>query len=147
MQKIILKKDILKGDYQKPLKKLTFFSFWTQSHLMNKVIKNKRGQKVVTSRFSGYETRSQKFLYYVFSDQVWWCNMKRFFSYSKNYTCKPIHDIINYSTFICPFASGKWRNEQEKLRKIWISRERENLFRWNKKHFSQFLKGYDLVKK
>ena len=25
MQKIILKKDILKGDYQKPLKKLTFF--------------------------------------------------------------------------------------------------------------------------
>ena len=36
---------------------------------------------------------------------------------------------------------------QEKLLKIWISREREKLFRWNKKHFSQFLKGYNLVKK
>ena len=30
--------------------------------------------------------------------------------------------------------------------KIWISWERKELFRWNKKHFSWFLKGYNLVK-
>ena len=29
--------------------------------------------------------------------------------------------------------------------KIWISREQKKLFRWNKKHLSQFLKGYHLV--
>ena len=29
----------------------------------------------------------------------------------------------------------------------WISWERKDLFRWNKKHFSWFLKGYHLVKK
>ena len=37
---------------------------------------------------------------------------------------------------------GKDRNT-----KIWISSERKELFRWNKKHFSYFLKGYHLVKK
>ena len=35
-------------------------------------------------------------------------------SYSKNYIW-PIYDIINYSTLICPFQSGK---EGEKLQKF-----------------------------
>ena len=30
---------------------------------------------------------------------------------------------------------------------IWISRERKELFRWNKKHFSKLFKDYHLVKK
>ena len=29
--------------------------------------------------------------------------------------CKPIHDIINYSTYICPFESGKCGKEGKKL--------------------------------
>ena len=29
--------------------------------------------------------------------------------------------------------------------KVWISREWKELFTWNKKHFSLFLKGYHLV--
>ena len=32
--------------------------------------------------------------------------------------CKPIHDIINYSTSICPFESGKCGKEGKKLRKF-----------------------------
>ena len=33
--------------------------------------------------------------------------------------CKPIHDIINYSTSICPFvSSGKCGKEEEKLQKF-----------------------------
>ena len=32
--------------------------------------------------------------------------------------CKPIHDIINYSTSICPFVSGKCRKEGKKLQKF-----------------------------
>ena len=31
--------------------------------------------------------------------------------------CKPIHDIINYSTSICPFESGKFGKEGKKLQK------------------------------
>ena len=32
--------------------------------------------------------------------------------------CKPIHDIINYSAFICPFESGKCGKEGIKLQKL-----------------------------
>ena len=42
--------------------------------------------------------------------------------------CMSNHDIINYSTYICPFESGKCGKEEEKLTKIWISRERKELF-------------------
>ena len=64
--------------------------------------------------------------------------MKRFLSYSKitpANLCKPIHDIINYSTSICPFESGKCGKEDEKLQKIEYL-ENEKIFRCNKKDFS-----------
>ena len=32
--------------------------------------------------------------------------------------CKPIHDIINYSTSICPFESGKCGKEGKNLQKL-----------------------------
>ena len=32
--------------------------------------------------------------------------------------CKPIHNIINYSTSICSFESGKCGKEEEKLQKF-----------------------------
>ena len=32
--------------------------------------------------------------------------------------CQPIHDIINYSTSICPLESGKCGKEGEKLQKF-----------------------------
>ena len=51
--------------------------------------------------------------------------------------CKSIHDIINYSTSICPFISEVWKGK-EKITKNWISQEREELFRWNKRYFSGF---------
>ena len=34
-----------------------------------------------------------------------------------------------------------------KITKNWISQEQKERFRWNEKSFSQFLKGYHLVKK
>ena len=41
--------------------------------------------------------------------------------------CKPIHDIINYSTFICHFESGKWEG-RKKITIIWMSQEQKDLF-------------------
>ena len=32
--------------------------------------------------------------------------------------CKPIYDIINYSTFTCPFESGQCGKEGKKLQKF-----------------------------
>ena len=36
--------------------------------------------------------------------------------------CKPIHDIINYPTSICPFESGKFGKEGKNYKKLNISR-------------------------
>ena len=58
-----------------------------------------------------------------------------------------MHDIITYSTAICPFESGKYGKEEEKIQKSEYLENEKELFRWNKKRFSQFLKGYHLVKK
>ena len=41
---------------------------------------------------------------------------------------------INYSTFICPFESGK--GGKGKKTKTCTSQERKELFRWNKNHCS-----------
>ena len=55
-------------------------------------------------------------------DQVWWYNIKRFFyvipKLSSANLCKPVHDIINYSTFICQFESGKCGKEGKQLQKL-----------------------------
>ena len=47
--------------------------------------------------------------------------------------------------FHLSFESGKFGDKGKKT-KIWISREGKEVLRWNKKHFSWFLKGYNLVK-
>ena len=44
------------------MKKIKFF-FRTQSLLMDKIFENKRGLELLTSRFLGYETSLEKFLY------------------------------------------------------------------------------------
>ena len=53
----------MKEDYQKALKSELYFFFRTQSLLMDKIIKNKRGVELMPSRTSGYEKRSAKLLY------------------------------------------------------------------------------------
>ena len=59
--------------------------------------------------------------------------------------CMPIHDIINYSTFICPFESGKCGKEDKKLQTFEYL-ENENSF-LDEIKTSIVLKGYHLVKK
>ena len=54
----------------------------------------------------------------------------------------PIHDIINYSTFICPFECGK---EDKKLQTFeYLEKEKSFL---DEIKTSIVLKGYHLVKK
>ena len=112
---------------------------------MDKAIKNKRGLELVTGALHKNFSIS-----YIWSDQVCWCNIKWFLSYSKNYTCKLMqanswrHILFYFHLFFWIWKVWKGRGE---ITKSWISRERKKLFRWNKKHFSQFLKGYHVAKK
>ena len=48
---------------KKPSESWLYFFFHNQSLLMDKVIKNKRGLALATSRFSSHETSSEKFFY------------------------------------------------------------------------------------
>ena len=51
---------------KEPLKSQLYFFFRTQSLLMCKVIKNKRGLGLVTSHTSDYEASPEKFLYLLY---------------------------------------------------------------------------------
>ena len=113
---------------------------------MDEVIKNKMGLELETSLSSGYKTSSKNFLYYLLSDQVWWCNIKRFLSYSKN-LCKPIHDIINYSTSICSFESRKCRKEEEKLQKFEYLRNEKSFLDETKNIFQNVFEGLSFGEK
>ena len=113
-----------KGIIKNLLKSKLYFFIPTQSLLMYKVIKNKRGLELMTSPSSGYKISSK------LSDQIWWCNIKPFLSYSKNYLaanlCKPMHDIINYSFSICPFEYLKSGKEEEKIEKFKYLENKKN---------------------
>ena len=64
MHNIVLKVRYFEKGLSKGLKKGNFiFFFGTQSLLIVKIMKNKRGLELVTSCYSGYETKSEKFLY------------------------------------------------------------------------------------
>ena len=85
--------------------------------------------------------QKNSFICYILSDQVWWCNVKQFLSYSKNYICKFMqvnswhHKLFHFylSFWICKVWKGR-----EKITKIWISWKQKELFRWNKNFFVVF---------
>ena len=60
--------------------------------------------------------------------------------------CKPIYDIINYSTSIRSFESGKCGREEEKLQKLEYL-ENEKSFLDEIKTFFTAFEGLSLVKK
>ena len=108
----------MKEKDQKALKKLALFFFRTQSLLMDKVIKNKMGLELVTSRYSGHKTSSEKFFYLLY---IIWLSLTMY--------CKAVFELfqklhrqiytsqfmaINYSTSICPLESGKCGKEGKK---------------------------------
>ena len=108
---------------KKPWKSQLYFFFRSQSLLIGKVIKNRRCLELVTSRSSSYETSSEKFLYSLLYyltkfDDVMWSGFWVIAKIASANLCKSIHDIINYSTSICHFESGKCGKEGEKLQKI-----------------------------
>ena len=57
------KSKILKEDYQKALKKATLFFLLNPVPFNRQFTKNKKDLELVTSRYLGYETSSEKFPY------------------------------------------------------------------------------------
>ena len=62
--------------------------------------------------------QKNSFISYVLSDQLDDIIKRSFWVILKTTTtnlCKPIYDIINYSTSICPFEPGQCQKEGKKL--------------------------------
>ena len=133
----------MKEDYQKALKKLTLF------FLLNPVTFNGQSYKKQKGSGTSYQLLFRlrnKFSKYSFicdmlSDQVWWCNVKQFFSYSKNYICKFMqvnwwhHKLFH---FHLSFWIWKLWKGREKRTKICISWEKKELFWWKRNIFHSF---------
>ena len=91
----------------------------------NKIIKNKRGLELVTLTLqvtkqiqkNSFIPSCLSILYCVLPDQVWWCNIKCFLSYSKNYISNFMqanswhHELLHFH-----LSSWIW--------KVWKMRER-----------------------
>ena len=141
MQEILLKIRNFERLLSKSLKKVNFI-FFSNSVPFN-------GQSYLKQKWSGSSDQSlfrlrNKFrkipllvIYYLTNfDDVMWSSFCVIAKIPSANLCKSVHDIINYSTSICPFEYGKCGKEGKKLPKKLISWERKELFRWNKKHFS-----------
>ena len=63
---------------------------------------------------------------YVLSEQVWWCNIKRFLSYSKNYICKFMQANSWHHKFF-HFHLSFW------IWKVWKGREKLQKFEYLEK--------------
>ena len=115
--KLFWKSEIWKMIIKKPLKSQLYIFFQIQCLLMSKVIKNKKGLELVTSHFSGYKKRSEKFLCLLY---ITWPSLN-----------KPslFHFHLSFWIWIV------WKR-REKITKNLISPEQKELFRWNKKHLS-----------
>ena len=123
MQEILLKIRYFEKGLSNILKKVNFiFPFKPSPFYWMKLSKTKAVWKrwPITLQVTK-PVQKNSFIRYILSDQVWWCNVKQFLSYSKitstNF-CKPIHDISNYSTCICVFESGKCAKEGKKLQEF-----------------------------
>ena len=130
----------MKESYQNPLKKSTLFFLLNPVPFSVQSYQEQKGpgtsDKLLFSLLNKFGKIPLLVIY--LADQVWWFNIKQLLSYFKNYFCKFMqanswHKLFHFHLSFCIWKVWKGR---EKITKIWISQERKELFRWNKKHFS-----------
>ena len=89
---------------------------------MDKIMKNKRGIEPLTSCSSGYKTSSKNSLlvmYYMAKfDDVTQSSIWVTTNISSANLCKPVQNVLDYSTFICSSESGKRGKKGKNLQKI-----------------------------
>ena len=87
------------------------------------------------------QVQNNSFISYVLPDQVWWCNINRFLSCSKNYICQFMqvnlwrHKLFQYHL---PFWIWKVWKGRGKSTKIWISWDKKSLLDKMKNIFHSF---------
>ena len=106
----------------------------TRNSFKNKVF----WQRIIKkpNRSSGHKTSSEKILCYILSEQVCWCNVKQFLSYSKIYICKFMQvNSWHHKLFNFHLTFWNW--------KVWKGREKTQKFKYpeNKNSFLDEIKN------
>ena len=145
MQEVLLKIRYIEIRLSKSLKKVNFI------FLSNPVPFNGQCYQKQKESGSSYQClfRSWNKFRKIPSDQVWWCNVKQFLSYSKNYICKFMHvNSWHHKLFHFHLNLGCAEKKLKNNKKL-KSRKRKELSRWNKNFLvvSKGLIQYHLVKK
>ena len=128
----------MKRDYQKPLKKLTLFFLSNPVPFNGQSFQKLKGSGTRDLLLFRLRNKFTKFsllvIYYLTKfDGVIQSGFWIIPNITSANLCKPIHDIINHSTSICPFESNKCGKEGKKIQKI-AKLKNEKLFWWNKKN-------------
>ena len=130
---------ILFCNLKQPLHARKALKVVTSFFLSNSVPFSRKKQRGPVAIQVTKQVQKNPIISYVLCDEVWWCNIKRFSSYSKNYVCKFMQaNLWHYKLFHFHLRFWIWKvwKGRGKITKKWISRERKELFRWNKKHLS-----------
>ena len=109
----------MKEDYQRALKKSTLHFLSNPVPFNGQGYQKQNGPGTIDQ--SLFRLQNKFSISYVLSGQIWWYNIKRFLSYSKNYICKFMQTNSwhhKFSASICPFESGKCGKKGEKLYKL-----------------------------
>ena len=112
----------MKEDYQKPFKKLTLFFASNPVPFNGQSYKKQKGLGTSDQSLFRLQNKFTKIsLLVILSGQIWWCDIKQFLSYSKNYTCKSMQaNSWHHKLFCFHYSSelGKCGREEEKLQKL-----------------------------
>ena len=117
----------MKEDYQKAFKKTTLFFLSNPVPFNGQSYQKQKGPGTSDQPLFILENMFIKipflFIYYLTkSDDVTYNSFLIIPKTTCANLCKPIHDIINYPTSICPFESGKSGKEGKNYKKLNISR-------------------------
>ena len=123
MKEIILKIRFFEREWPKNVKKVNFIFSSETSPFNGRSYQKQKGSETSDQSLFRLWNKLIKIIllniYYLakFDDVI----QSGFWGISKTKSanlCKPIYDIINYSTSICPFESGKCGKEGKKLQKL-----------------------------
>ena len=112
----------MKEDYQKALKKVTLFFLSNPVPFNRQNYQKQKGPGTSDQSLFRLQNKFRKIpllvIHYLTKFDIIYSSFPVFPKITSANLCKTIHDIINYSTSICPFEYGKYGKEEKKLQKF-----------------------------
>ena len=116
----------MKGDYQKALEKVTSFVLSNPVPFNRQNYQKQKGPGTSDQRLFRLHNKFRKIPLLVIYYLTKFDDVCKFMQLKSANLCKPIYDIMNYSTSICPFESRKCGKEGKNYKSLDISRTKKD---------------------